>query len=583
MNILKQCHPVILSAIGGLVLCLLLQGTAQAYGTDIEWTGTMWAVNVPGKAKGQRLSMNEAREIVREYRWIYVNASLKSLAEGKEEAQKLSNAVGRPLVLIYLSRHVFDGTRGDYCRRFQDYLRMLVEHAMANGRELLVTGRSYGVHQALRVLRHFDSPKILLIGIAPSFGWLGNSVTSNVQQYIRDVEDTRCRYGMIASEDDGFTWRSGGAAYPDSSRVGGYRGDNDVGRAASRNTRNVTIEVITGADHAPIDEYLNHGLVNAMHRIVRHFNMQDTPVGDVVFGRATHSLKIVVDDTVGKGTFVARSGGTQRITFHVEDLVGRKAKVQVFVGGVMRKQYSLSEGQDATFVLTSRSQQVLLRAESGNQQGALTLQLDYSAPTFNHIAVSPRQSNPGSYVLSAVGVRDDGNWNTSDYQVHATIDGRRLSPRSGISVTVGNLSSGAHTAALRLRDRAGRFSATKTVRFNAGSQPPSLSFVSPALNAAVRRGHQLSITIRAGDPEGIMRVSLYLDRVSDDEFDSKKLYDFPGLFGMDQPEPKTCRVRANWSLGQHKLIAVAVDNSGQRTRVERSFRVVSAILSPGKK
>lgn len=341
----------------------------------------------------------------------------------------------------------------------------------------------------------------------------------------------------------------------------------------SRNPENVATVLLSGADHAPIDEYLRHGLVDAMQRVVRRFGTQETPVGDVVYGRRTHSLKIVVDGLVGKGTFVARRRGCQRMTFHVEDLTSPSAEVQVFAKGVMRRHYRLKAGKEATVTFTGRVRQVRLLATSRYQRGEIVVSVDYDSPTFDGIQVSPSLRHPGRFALLAEGARDDGNWSTSDYRIHATIDGRDLPPRPGISVEVESLPPGAHTAILCVQDGAGRFSETRTVQLVADSQPPSPTFLSPGANATVRRGRQLGITIEAGDPEGIMRASVYPGRVSEDEFNYTRLWVFPGPFGADRPARRTCRVPANWSSGQHLLIAVVVDNSGQQTRVERVFRV----------
>ncbi len=274
-------HKIILNFLICLSILLTTVNIVDAY----DWTkhaGELYAINVPEKAPREKLSLSEAQGIVVKYRWIYVNSSLQDLNEAKEQATKLSNAVGRPLVLVYMPRHVGDGQRNDYHPQFQTSLAGLIERAIADGKELLISAKSYGVHQALRVMRRFDSPLILLTGIAPAFGAFGNQWSANVKQYVKDVEQTRCKYCMIASEDDGFTWRSGGAAYK--KRIG-FRGDNDVGRAMQKNRKNVHIIVLHGADHAPIDEYLNHGLVKAMRQAADHFGMKNTPVGDVVYGR----------------------------------------------------------------------------------------------------------------------------------------------------------------------------------------------------------------------------------------------------------------------------------------------------------
>ena len=251
-------------------------------GYDTEHVGEMYAVNVPERQTWDKLTVDEGKEIVSRYRWIYANASCKDLYEAKDEATKLANAVGRPLVLVYMPKNVFDGTRNEYPGQFHASMHALVERALADKKELLVAARSYGVHQALRALRKFDSPLVLLIGIAPAFGAFGNVWSENVEQYIDDVEHTRCRYFMIASEDDGHTWRAGGAAAR--KRVG-YRGDNDVGRAMDRNSQNVDYYVLSGANHYPIDEYIRHGLVDAMQKGAHHWGLDDTPIGDVVYGR----------------------------------------------------------------------------------------------------------------------------------------------------------------------------------------------------------------------------------------------------------------------------------------------------------
>ena len=289
-------HKIILN----FLICLSILLTTVNIVDASDWVkhaGELYAINVPEKAPREKLSLSEAQEIVIKYRWIYVNSSLQDLNEAKEQATKLSNAVGRPLVLVYMPRHVGDGQRNDYHPNFQASLAGLIERTIADGKELLISAKSYGVHQTLRVMRQFDSPLILLTGIAPAFGAFGNQWSANVKQYIKDVERTRCKYCMIASEDDIFTWRSGGAAYK--KRIG-FRGDNDVGRAMQKNKKNVHIIVLNGAGHAPIDEYINHGLVKAMRQAADHFGMKNTPVGDVVYGR---KIAPVAEETSNQESF----------------------------------------------------------------------------------------------------------------------------------------------------------------------------------------------------------------------------------------------------------------------------------------
>jgi hypothetical protein len=132
----------------------------------------------------------------------------------------------------------------------------------------------------LRAIRKFDSPLILLIGIAPAFGAYGNVWSDNVKQYIKDVRHTRCKYFMVASDLDIHTWQSVGAA---ARRP--LRGDPRVNWAMKKNKSNVDYFVIHGAMHFPIDAYLRHGLVDAMRREATHWGLQNTPVGDIVYGR----------------------------------------------------------------------------------------------------------------------------------------------------------------------------------------------------------------------------------------------------------------------------------------------------------
>jgi hypothetical protein len=119
-------------------------GAQMAY--DTEHVGEIYAVNVPGRQNWEKLSVDESKEIVSQYRWIYANASCKDLYEAKDEATKLSNAVGRPLLLVYMPKDVLDGTRNEYPGRFHASMHALVRKALADRKELLVTARSYGVH-----------------------------------------------------------------------------------------------------------------------------------------------------------------------------------------------------------------------------------------------------------------------------------------------------------------------------------------------------------------------------------------------------------------------------------------------------
>jgi hypothetical protein len=259
-----------------------------------EHVGEMYSINIPEIENWTELSDLQAKELVTKYRWIYANASLKNLHDAKDEATRLSNAVGSPMIIVYMPRHVFDGTRNEYPGPFHASMEMLLESALTDGREVLVSARSYGTHQALRALRKFDTPKILMIGIAPAFGAFGGALDANVRQYIKDVRHTRCKYLMIASEGDVITWRSGGAAYK--RRFLGYRGDNDVGRAMEANPNNTHTIRLHKAGHSPVDKYIRHGLVSAMREGVLHFGFSGTVVDDIIHGRPLPDITAEKED-----------------------------------------------------------------------------------------------------------------------------------------------------------------------------------------------------------------------------------------------------------------------------------------------
>jgi hypothetical protein len=269
----------------------------------LKYTGNLYYIDSRGSSGRSLLRMAEAQERVKKYRWIHINASLKDLTEAENNAKKLSSAVGGwPLVLVYLPRHVCDGTRNDYNPRFQSRLSNLIRSAMADGKEVLVTAKSYGVSQALRVIRSFDSPLILLIGISPAFGAFGNAYSDNVTKYINDVRNTRSKYCMIANRWDGFTWRRGGAAYR---RRGGrgrtFRGDPKVGEAMENNKNNVHLirleQRCSGETNHTLDCYIRGGLVSAMKQAVNHFRMNATPVGDAVCCRT----EVLLEGTKAEG------------------------------------------------------------------------------------------------------------------------------------------------------------------------------------------------------------------------------------------------------------------------------------------
>ena len=240
---------------------------------DNKFTGDMFKVK-DGEPIVQ-LNSADAVRLVKNYHWVYANSSTKDLEEAKEESLKLSNAVGSPLILVYLSRHVFFDThsRNTYPGAFRDSIHLLIKEG-ARSDQLLIAAKSYSVHQVLHAINNFDdaSPaysyinRILFIGISPAFGAFGNVFSSNVARYHSDIQRTSCKFYMIASNDDGITWRAGGAARRWKSRRSGFKGDNKVGKAIEENYgKRVKVITINGANH-PMDDYLECGLVDAMRR-----------------------------------------------------------------------------------------------------------------------------------------------------------------------------------------------------------------------------------------------------------------------------------------------------------------------------
>ena len=104
--------------------------------SDTKHVGEIYGVNVPGTENWEKLSKSEAKKTVSKFRWIYANASCKDLYEAKDEATKLSNAVGSPMVLVYMPRNVFDGTRNEYPGKFHASMATLIKRALKDRKNL---------------------------------------------------------------------------------------------------------------------------------------------------------------------------------------------------------------------------------------------------------------------------------------------------------------------------------------------------------------------------------------------------------------------------------------------------------------
>ena len=273
--------------------------------------------------------------------------------------------------------------------------------------------------------------------------------------------------------------------------------------------------------------------------------------------------------------------GRRDIRFRLQsDCDCHGAKIKIFQNGVLRTTLSDVEEGETRRYTPQRGREVLFRTHCRRKVVDKLAYLDYDAPTFDRIVVEPNTHRERSMILHADRIVDDGYWNRSDYQVQVTLDGERAFNESGDGVTLNNLSDGRHSATMRIRDGFGRWSDIKSTSFTVSAARPSISFLEPRANASIRRGRDLDISIEAGHASGIKRVSVYLDRISDDEFDSTKICTIPGIFGVGQPEAKTCSPipvvssgSLDWSRGRHKLIAVVEDNSGNRMTVERRIRI----------
>jgi len=286
-------------------------------------------------------------------------------------------------------------------------------------------------------------------------------------------------------------------------------------------------------------------------------------------------FQIVVDGRRGRDTLCLERPRLN-VSFHLENLRRDcdEGRVEVFKDGVLLQTVTgLEDMATRELNLAGGGQRLLLRARCGSRQAEKTVYLDYDPPTVRRWRVTAEASRPRSQVLLAEGLQDDGYWNPADYLVEARLDNSRTYSEAGTSLLLTDLAPGAHTATVRIRDGCNRWSSTQTVSFTISASAPTLRFVHPPAEARVRRGGNLSITVEAGAESGVLRLSIYLDRISDDEFNSTRLAYFPGTFGTDRPVQKTQSVRADWSRGRHTLIAVAVDNSGRTTRADQVVQV----------
>ncbi len=297
----------------------------------------------------------------------------------------------------------------------------------------------------------------------------------------------------------------------------------------------------------------------------------------------TKPFEISIQNLVGSNIV----NGRQSIVFTLNNFTCDCSKLSGYVhkdGTPIHIFKNIKVGQNITFHPMAGGHKLYIQASCGSglnrREVNKTIYLDYGPPTFKSIQVTPNTRRERSMILFADRVRDDVYWKKSDYQVQVTLDGTRNYSGSGTAITLNNLSDGRHSATMRISDGLGRWSDTKSTHFQVSADRPILAFIEPRENAVIHRGSNIDIAVEASHASGIMKVHIYLDRISNDEFDYTVICYIPGNFGVGQPEIKRCPQvpvvssgSLNWGRGRHKLIGVAVDNSGNETTVERTIQI----------
>jgi hypothetical protein len=333
------------------------------------------------------------------------------------------------------------------------------------------------------------------------------------------------------------------------------------------------------------DIRLNHTNI-PMHRISRKIincalDFVNSPRGETV---SKPPLNIVIQN--GRGRFGSTVNGNEGIIFVVENLNRYRcdclgANVQISGKHTVLKTWEATTNQLIRYRPPPGIHRLDINVKCGTQHAHKAVHLDYEPPTFDSIEVNPHTHRERSMVLNANRVKDDGYWNESDYQVEVTLDGRQVYSGSGFGITLNNLAEGRHSATMRISDGFGRWSDIKSRSFIISSDRPNLAFIEPRENARIPYSSNLDIVVEASHPSGIMRMEIFLDRISRDEFDFTGICTIPGRFGEGQPERKSCRTvpvvssgSLDWGEGSHKLIGVAKDLSGNETTIERMIQII---------
>jgi hypothetical protein len=363
-------------------------------------------------------------------------------------------------------------------------------------------------------------------------------------------------------------------------------GNMEVYDAIYRNRNNVKTVTVQGAGHYT-PSYYDHGLIRAMQQCPDVHGLQGSFADKILNDGAAYycrqfPFRVEVDDLVGRDTRCVTSGGQGTLTLRLQNLecgtpYCKKGTVKVISDGVLLSGTVRDLTENSSRQVRVRGDRIVLQATCGSKRTEKIVHLDNRPPEIRGISVTPHQNQEGAFIVAA-NVEDDGYWVGRDWSIRVNIDGVRRED-SGRSITLEDLSPGTHAGTVRISDGCGRLSQPEPVSFVVSETPPELSFVKPRMNRRIRRGGHLDIVIRASAEGGVKNVSIYLDRISEDEFDYRKICYIPGVFGVAGPERKSCnRINvpenaAMWNRGSHTLIGVVESNSGIKTTVRRTFRI----------
>lgn len=310
-----------------------------------------------------------------------------------------------------------------------------------------------------------------------------------------------------------------------------------------------------------------------------HMEDEDAPTG----------LRVRFDDVYGQ-TYPLRNEftycGTDSedvLPFRVDGFFDNcsRARVEVVRGSIVRQVLYVSEDEQNFIELGGMNNRIELRTYCGTENVTRQVYRDIYPPTFRGISVLSRISNSGPVIqtrnpvrLDVYGLYDDGYWLNNDYTIEAVIDGHtRRNGSGGTTINLGNLSLERHTVDVKIQDGCGCWSEEQSLTFDVVSTSLEVSFVRPNEGASVNPGSNLVIEVDVrATGSAIESVVLSLDHEID-EFGYNHLYDFPGPWALGSNNRKCCTIRANWSRGDHKLIIVAYNRAGQRTKIERNINV----------